>query len=248
MKIPLFKTKIIKILLINLILFFISIFYIYERPYFNKYNNELNKIYSGMLEKNCLKKINNNNITSINYKMVILNGRRYWNENISSTWSFFDYQIMKPNVKTTNLTKTCENNWQIKILNSYLNLLKYLTELNYKHIIIVEDDVSLINKSLFEKELNMVINSNIDFYSFYNSGDINCIYQYGTQAFYISNNFIKKFFNDLNNLPYYYICETPIDILFSEMYTLSKTFNNIVEHKNIGSTRNKYLYKININL
>jgi hypothetical protein len=118
--------------------------------------------------------------------------------------------------------------WENNLSWTYLNFFLHLIN-NYDsgYFIILEDDVGLDDEEKFLIELNCVVKVSPLFFSFFNeyrpSTDV---YDYGTQLFYISKDFVQEWLDiKLSGLK-----AKPFDIELSSMHPLRKTTDNYITH------------------
>jgi len=93
--------------------------------------------------------------------------------------------------------------------------------------VILEDDVGLDNEALFLKELQCVLSSGVNFFSFFNENNQkDDMYDYGTQLFFIKKDFARQWLS----LRLKSIRGKPIDIHISSLYPFQKTINSFITH------------------
>ena len=103
--------------------------------------------------------------------------------------------------------------------------------------IFIEDDVQLLNFQKLHSEMCMARRNGLQFYSFYRtpSQGKSCVYEWGTQTFYIRRKLAEKF----AALDKFVYCRLPIDMYIATLGPWFSSNSDIVAHISKSQTKIK---------
>ena len=103
-----------------------------------------------------------------------------------------------------------------------------------KDFIFIEDDVQLLDFQKLHSETCMARMKGLQFYSLYHTPSQNssCVYEWGTQAFYIRRRQTEKF-AAVDNFVY---CRLPIDMYIASLGPWFSTTSDVVAHTGKSQT------------
>ena len=128
-----------------------------------------------------------------------------------------------------------ETTWSNNLFNTYLKVFDYVLKtypFNETDFIFVEDDAELLDAEQMRIDACIARVSQYKFYSFFRTPQQGntCIYQWGTQAFYITRKLMKKV---LEEVDHHTLCYIPIDMYMAMLGPWYATRSNIIKHNSL---------------
>ena len=151
--------------------------------------------------------------------------------NAFRSWSKQDLNLVNTTFLGNSSLQCSTITWSNKLFAIYLEVFSHVlwTYSNHTDFIFVEDDVHLLDADQMHVETCMARFYKYEFYSFFRTesqGD-SCMYQYGTEAFYVTRKFIETILADIDTKTR---CRIAIDMYIAAHGPWYATRNYLVRH------------------